>query len=290
MFPVLFQIGPIIIYSLWLFIGIAFIAGVFIFSYLAKNKRLNLNFIYKYTFQIFIFGLLGARLFFIIGHYQMYYAKFSFDLKQNIPVLEKILSLLTDVFSIKTLFYLISIWDKGLSLLGGLVGISLAILIYSLKEKEQTLKWLDILTIAIISGITIGHLGTFLDGVNYGNPTNLPWGVIFDNPSIKYAVHIHPTQIYALIYSLIIAASLYFVYIKKKLKPGKIMLYGALSYFTMFFLEGFVRGDDVLVRLGLRVEQWFAILIVLITGGFIFYSYNKNRNKKTLTKDNHGSI
>jgi len=268
MFPVLFQIGPIIVYSLWLFIGLAFILGVFIFSYLAKSKRLNLNFIYKYTFQIFIFGLIGARLLFVIRHFGIYFQDFSVD----------------------TVINILAIWDKGLSLLGALIGIGLSILIYSLKDKEQTLKWLDTLTIATISGLAIGHIGAFLDGVNYGIPTNLFWGVTFDNPSIKYAVDIHPTQIYAFIYSAVIAGVLVYLHRKRKIEKGKIMLYGLLSYFSLVFLEGFLRGDDVIVLLSLREEQWFALLIILITGGFMIYRYNKSRSSKKLTLENHGNI
>lgn len=269
MFPVILELGPIIIYSLWLFIGIAFIAGVSLFSHLAKERRLNLNFIYKYTFQIFLFGLIGARLLFVARHYSIY---------------------LPD-FSLNTFINLISIWDKGLSLVGALLGIIISITIYSLKEKEQTLKWLDTLTIATITGLAIGHIGAFLDGINYGNPTNLFWGITFDNPSIKYAVDIHPTQLYAFIYSAIIAIVLFFLYKKAKFKSGKIMKIGIIAYFTMVFLEGFVRGDDVYIIFGIRDEQWFALLILLITGGFIIYRYNKKRSKKTLTIDNHdGSI
>lgn len=268
MFPVLFQIGPIVIYSLWLFIGLAFILGVFIFSHLAKSKRLDLNFIYKYTFQIFLFALIGARLIFVLRHYNIYFPNFS----------------------ISTFYNIIAIWDKGLSLIGGLLGLFISILIFSIKEKEQTLKWLDILSISIISGLAVGHLGAFLDGVNYGTPTELFWGITFDNPSIKYAVDIHPTQIFAFIYSILIAGILVYFYKKKKVESGDLMQYGIIAYFFMSFLEGFIRGDDVIIFLGLREEQWLAILIILITGGFIFYRYNKNRNKKSLTIDEHGNI
>lgn len=266
MFPVILKLGPIIIYSLWLFIGIAFIAGVSIFSYLAKRKRLNLNFIYKYTFQIFIFGLIGARLLFTIQHYSIYFPDFSLN----------------------TIINLISIWDKGLSLIGALIGIIASIVIYSIKEKEQTLKWIDTLTVSVISGLAIGHIGAFLDGINYGTPTNLFWGLTFDNPSIKYAVDIHPTQIYAFIYSAIIALVLIFLYTKRKLEAGKIMLIGLIAYFTLNFLEGFIRGDDVYIIFGLRTEQWFALLILIITGGFIIYRYNKKgvrSSKDDLTFD-----
>ena len=118
MFPIIIQIGPIIIYSLWLFTGLAFILSVFIFTSLAKMKRLQLNFVYNNSINIFLAGLIFARLFFLIENYQIYFQNLSFNTFLNI-------------------FY---IWDKGLSFVGGLSGIIIALVYYSYKEKEQTKK------------------------------------------------------------------------------------------------------------------------------------------------------
>jgi len=258
MFPVIFELGPIIIFSLWLFVGLAFLLGVFIFTKLARMKRLNINFIYKYSFPIFIFGLIGSRIVYVLENLQFYFYEINF-------------------YSFLRILF---IWeDKGLSLIGAILGITLSLLYFSYKEKEQTLKWMDILTLSTISGLAIGHLGAFLDGINYGRETSLPWGIIFDNPSVKYAVPIHPTQLYAFLYSTIIVVVLFIVYKKKILKPGMTILVGLLSYAFMMLLEGFIRGDDVIMFLFLRIEQWLAILIIIITGGFLIYRYNKNRKK-----------
>jgi len=257
MFPVLIQIGPIIVYSLWLFAGIGFLTGVFVFSFLAQQKRLNMNFIYDKSIPMFIWGLIGARLFFVLRNFQYYFPNYE----------------------IQSFLNILYIWDKGLSLLGGLIGIIIALVYYSRKEHEQTWKWLDILTISVIFALAIGHIGTFLDGTAYGNVTQLPWGMIFDNPSIKYAVPIHPTQIYAFVYSTLLSIFLVIYYRKKKPAAGKIMFIGIISYFLFVFLEGFLRGDDVFIYLGLREEQWFALLVLIITGGYLLKRYNKSRNQ-----------
>ena len=264
MFPVLVQIGPIIIYSLWLFIGIAFIFSVFVFTSLAKTKRLQLNFIYSNSVNIFIFGLIFARLFFVTENYQLYFP----DLSLN---------------SFLGTFY---IWDKGLSFVGGLIGITASLAYYSWKEKEQTKKWLDILTISTISGLVIGHIGRFLDGSSYGRETNLPWGILFESPSIKYAVPIHPTQLYAALYSIIIAVLLLILFTKSTFKAGTIAFIGFVSYLTMVFLEGFVRGDDTIIYLNLRIEQWFSIITLLIAAGtYVIYRYNSKRKNLNTEKN-----
>jgi len=256
MFPVIIQVGPVIIYSLWLFAGIAFVFAVFVFTSLAKMKRLQINFIYNNSLNIFVFGFIIARLVFVLENFQVYFPDLSINSFLNV----------------------LYIWDKGLSFLGGLIGIVLSLIYYSRKEKEQTNKWLDILTISTIAGLIIGHIGRFLDGSSYGRETSLPWGVLFESPSIKYAVPIHPTQLYAALYSLIIASILFFFYSKTSFKPGKVVFIGLMSYFAMVFLEGFVRGDDVIIILGLRIEQLFSLLILLIASGtIIIYRYNIKR-------------
>jgi len=266
MFPVIVQIGPIIVYSLWLFTGIAFILSVFVFTSLAKMKRLQLNFIYNNSVNILIFGLIGARIAFIIENYYLYFPDFSLN-------------------SWLGLFY---IWDKGLSFLGGILGIALALIYYSYKNKEQTKKWLDILTISTISGLIIGNIGRFMDGSSYGRETDLPWGILFESPSIKYAVPIHPTQLYAVIYCLIISGILFFFFTKTTFKAGVVTVIGILSFFTMVFLEGFVRGDDVFILLGLRIEQWLSITVFIIAAGsYIFYRYNSKRNLLKTEKNNN---
>ncbi|MBA4336668.1 hypothetical protein C0416_02735 [bacterium] len=258
MFPVLFQIGPIIVYSLWLLTGVGFLLGVFIFSLLAQQKRLNMNFIYDHSLAFFVCGLIGARLFFILRNLQYY---------------------LPD-FSINSFLSMLSIWDKGLSLLGGIIGIIIALFYYSRKEQEQTKKWLDILTISVIFALSIGHIGTFLDGSAYGNVTSLPWGIVFDNPSIKYAVPIHPTQIYAFLYSIIVAISLFMYYRKQKPVAGKTAFMGTLIYLMLMFIEGFLRGDDVFIYAGLREEQWLALFVFTIAGGYLARMYNRKRDKQ----------
>lgn len=259
MFPVLIQIGPIVVYSLWLFAGIGFLLGVFIFSLLAQQKRLNMNFIYDKSLSLFIWGLIGARLFFVLRNFPFYFPDYSTQSFLNI----------------------LYIWDKGLSLFGGLLGIIIALIYFSRKAQEQTKKWFDILTISIIFALAVGHIGTFLDGSAYGNVTSLPWGMIFDNPSIKYAVPIHPTQIYAFIYSTILAIFLFTYYRRQKPAAGKTTSIGIISYFSLIFLEGFFRGDDVFIYSGLREEQWFALVVLIITGGYLLRRYNRSRKTQT---------
>lgn len=161
------------------------------------------------------------------------------------------------------------------------MGLTGALFYYTKKDKEQTKKWFDIVTISILFALAVGHLGTFLDGSAYGNVTSLPWGMIFDNPSIKYAVPIHPIQIYSFLFTITLALSLFVYYRKKRPAAGKTTFIGVGMYCLYLFLQGFIRGDDVFIIAGLREEQWFGIIILMILiGVYALKRYNNQRALK----------
>ena len=182
------------------------------------------------------------------------------------------------------LFY---IWDKGLSFWGAIVGILLFLYKTTKKNDQKFLKWLDVIIPATILGLAIGHLGTFFEGSNYGTPTSLPWGVNFESPAIRYAVPIHPTQIYAFLYSSILFSVL--IHLKKAekfkifQKEGAIGLFGISTYLLLKFLEEFIRGDDTLLIFNIRVSQ-ILTFIVLVLSSYIFFKTILEKEKKKKRK------
>ena len=144
------------------------------------------------------------------------------------------------------------------------------------KNEQNFLKWLDVMIPSIIVALIFMHIGAFFDGINYGNETSLPWGVNFESPSIKYAVPIHPTQIYAFLYSIITLVTLQLLKNAEKTKAivaeqnGLISITGIIIYSTFKFLEEFLRGDDTWIILGVRISQVLTF-VILITAIVIFY-------------------
>lgn len=241
MYPILLEIGPITIYSLWIFIAIGFFAALIIINKLVQRNRLKLEFITEHSLAIFFTGLILSRLFYVIRFSNLYFSNFSTS-------------------SIPRLFY---IWDKGLSGWGGVLGITLSLVFFAYRAKEDTLKWLDILAVSVLGAISIINVGTLLDGRNFGNETSLPWGVIIENS--LYAVRIHPVQIYSAIYSFILTVILYRLFRSKISKTsGNISLFALIGYGFFRFLEGFFRGDESRYILGLREVQFYALLGTVI--------------------------
>ena len=253
------------IYALWVCAAIGFLVGFLIVYKLLQKDRQSLNFLAEHSLAILFGAILMARILFVAENYRVYFAKI--DLQHLLGV-----------------FF---IWDKGLSFWGGVLGLALSMMYFCRKEKESIWKWLDVITIATMGGLVFGNLGTFLDGSNYGNETDLPWGVVIENS--RFAVPIHPTQIYAMIYTLAITITLWNLWNTTfGKKEGNITLSGAALYAGFRFLEEFLRGDESNYFLGLRDAQ-ILCMIVLITVATLFYLRHKKKTPNAPATTHHNS-
>lgn len=262
MHPILFETNFFVLHTLWVFIGIGIILSVYTLIHLSISNGLKLQFLSEHSFMLILWFIIGARVLSIITNFQTYFYEFSLS-------------------SIAQLFF---IWDKGLDGWGGTIALLIALFFLCKKNEQNFPKWLDVIIPSIIVTLVLVHIGAFFDGINYGNETSLPWGVNFESPSIKYAVPIHPTQIYAFLYSIITLVILQSLKTAEKTKAleaeqnGFIAISGIIIYSTFKFLEEFVRGDDTWTILNIRIPQIITFFI-LITAIVIFYKkcYFRNR-------------
>jgi len=253
MHPIIFQTNFFTLHSLWLFLGVALLVSTYTLIKLSDRNSLKIQFLSENSIRIFICVIFIARITAVITNFSAYF----YELSTN------------------TLLQLFYIWDKGLSLWGGVLGLLIAMFLICKKSTDQNFfKWMDVIIPSIIIGLAIVHIGTFFDGIGYGKPTGLPWGVNFANPAVKYTVPIHPTQIYAFIYSTIIVSGLTLLSQTEKIKTiepaGFIGLLGTVAYLFFSFMEEFLRGDDTYLLLGIRIPQ-IIIFLLLIAVAVIFY-------------------
>jgi phosphatidylglycerol:prolipoprotein diacylglycerol transferase len=158
-----------------------------------------------------------------------------------------------------------ALWEGGLAFFGGLAGGILAADLYARRYGLSFLQLGDLFAPAIPIGGAVGRISCGLDGMDYGTPTSLPWGFVYENPN-SFApvdgVSRHPDQFYELLGDLIIAAVL--IRIRHKLREGAaFFLYLVLFSLLRFFLF-FVRGNVPEVLLGMKNGQWTALVILAI--------------------------
>ncbi len=246
--------------------GIAIITGVYILIKLSINNSLKLQFLSSISLKLIFWTFVGARATAVLINFRTYFYDFGLD-------------------SIPRIFF---IWDNELSLFGGAIAFFIYFYFACKKEEQNFWRWLDVIVPAGIIALAIGHMGAFFGGINYGSPTSLPWGVNFASPLVKYTVPIHPTQIYAFVYSSIIAISLMTLFSSPKFKAEEntgLMGIGGIGAYSVFrFIEEFLRGDDTILILGIRSPKIIIFLFIIFTGAIFYLRYNKIHKRSAIFK------
>lgn len=174
-----------------------------------------------------------------------------------------------------------AIWEGGLAYFGGLFGAILAAYLYARREKLAFPRVADLFAPAIPIGAAIGRISCGLAGMDYGTPTNLPWGVVYTNPN-SYAptdgVPRHPDQYYELIGDLMLAAVL--VKLRGKLPDGGLFLLYLMLFSVLRFFLFFVRGSVSPVALGLKNAQWTALTILVVAVPVLIATVARSRRRE----------
>lgn len=264
MFPVLLDIGPFTVHSLWLMLAIGLVVGAWVLIRLRQKSRLNINFLTNNGLLLIVGAMVVSRAAFILTHPIIFFGDIS----------------------LRTPLNLIGIWDKGLSGWGAVVGFFLTFIWLAKREDEPIKKWLDVMVIALLAMMVFAHFGALLDGINYGRETSMPWGITFESGTVKYVVPIHPTQIYATLYTSILAFVLYDIYKKWKVKrDGLVTEIGVTSYLILRFFEEFFRGDETWEIAGIRTRLIVLLLLAAASSGWMYKEYGKHRSKVQIVLD-----
>ncbi len=242
--PVIFSIGA---FSLKWY-SIAYLAGILIgYWYLTvllrqpgapMARRHADDFIFYATLGIIIGGRLGYILF-----YQP-------DILRN-PL---------DIFKL---------WQGGMSLHGGTLGVILAIWLMARREKLSFLRICDYVACVVPFGLFFGRLANFVNGELWGKVTDVPWAIVFPGAG---PLPRHPSQLYeALLEGPVMFAILAFFFWKTKARyhPGKLfgiaaISYGAFRFGVEFFREADAQLMEFAARTGLHMGQWLTIPMILI--------------------------
>jgi phosphatidylglycerol:prolipoprotein diacylglycerol transferase len=153
----------------------------------------------------------------------------------------------------------------GLTIYGAVLGAALGIWIYSKFSEFRFAYFADVIAPAIILAQAIGRIGCTLNGCCYGIPTSLPWGVTYTHPDslAPLGIAVHPTQVYEIIYNLIVFGVL--LALRRRLKPDGSLFLIYLSLYSLWRVGvGFLR-DGTPFLFGLHQAQVIGIVGLAIT-------------------------
>lgn len=241
MYPTICTIGPFTIYSYGLMLAVAVFFASFLASREAPRAGIKPELIFDLTFWVILFGLLGARIFYIL-----------LDLS----------------FFMANPLEMIMIQKGGLAWQGGLILGTIAGIGFVRKKGLPLLKMLDFSLPYVALGQAIGRLGCFLNGCCYGKEVS--WGVFFP----IHQARLHPTQLYEFLGLVVIFFILKGAQ-RKSPWPGKIfLLYLVLASILRFAIE-FIRADQLWMAAGLSLNQWISLGLIAASIPAYFYLKKK---------------
>jgi len=152
----------------------------------------------------------------------------------------------------------------GLTAYGGVLGTALGIWVYSKFSKFQFGYFADVAAPGIILSQAVGRIGCTLNGCCYGVETSLPWGIVYTHPDslCPIGVVVHPTQIYEIIWNLIVFGVL--LRFRRRLKPDSSLFLIYLSLYSLWRLGSDFLRPGTPFLFGLHQAQVIAIIVLAI--------------------------
>jgi phosphatidylglycerol:prolipoprotein diacylglycerol transferase len=155
----------------------------------------------------------------------------------------------------------VEIWNGGMSFHGGLLGTTLAIIVFARKNVIPLWSLFDVVAAVVPIGLFFGRIANFINGELWGRLSSMPWAVVFPTggPFAR-----HPSQLYeaALEGLMLLALLAYFVYRRKALKtPGLITGIFVCGYAASRIFVEFFREPDA--QIGYLAGGWLTMGMVL---------------------------
>jgi prolipoprotein diacylglyceryl transferase len=238
--PEIFSLGPI--HVRWY--GLMFAAG-FLFGYhhgekMFKHENIDLKWLESLFIYLIVATVIGARLGHVLFYGWEYYSQNPIEI--------------------------LYVWQGGLASHGGVLGILVALTIWSRKVSKRSILWvLDRVVVPTALVAALIRFGNLMNSEIYGVQTTMPWGFIFERNNETVAKH--PTQIYESLSYLLTFGVMLYMYWKTKAKDYQGLIFGV--FFTMiftarFFIE-FIKEDQEAFEatMSLNMGQWLSIPFVV---------------------------
>ncbi len=255
--PVLIQIGPIAIR--WY--ALAYIAGLFLgWRYCVRlGERYSPSKIEPAFFDDLLLWatlgvVLGGRIGYVLFYQPMYF--------------------LTDPIQI------VKVWEGGMSFHGGMLGVALAIVLFSRHRKLKILAVGDVVAAAAPIGLFFGRLANFINGELFGRVTDAPWGMVFPHGGPEPR---HPSQLYEALFEGLVLFILLYALVRLGALRHRGSVFGTflVGYGLSRFLVEFVREPDA--HLGVLFQfvtmgQLLSLPMILFGGFLILWSLRSGQD------------
>ena len=251
MYPLLFELGPLSIYSYGVLLATAYIVALRFALRRADRAGLNGQRVMDLGILAIISALVGAKLMLLVVDFD----RFTGDLSQLMVLLKS-----------GGVFY------------GGLL---LAVPVswwYIRRHALPLWTTCDLFAPGIALGQAVGRMGCLLAGCCYGQATEVPWGITFTNTlaaanvGTPLQIALHPTQIYEAVAVFVVLGILLAGERRWRPFPGRTFWTYLLLYGTARIAIEFYRGDPRgMVFDSVPTSQFISALVVPVSIVMLVY-------------------
>ncbi len=150
---------------------------------------------------------------------------------------------------------------SGLVWYGGAIGGAIFVCVWAWRRGILGIDLLDLCAPALALGYAIGRIGCQISGDgDYGQPTDLPWGMPYPEGTVPTTDDVHPTPIYETFGQGMLAWGLWTM--RDRVRPGVVFAVYLLIGGLERFLVEFIRRNDP-VAIGLTTAQFESALMML---------------------------
>lgn len=162
--------------------------------------------------------------------------------------------------------WIVKIWTGGLSSHGAVIGLIIAMYLFTKRKAVSFIEGADRFTFAAALGATLVRIGNFFNSEIVGKPTDQSWGVRFPRyDQILEPPYRHPSQVYETLLGLFVMLVLYLtdrLAGKEKRPRGLLVSTFFIVYFGgRFFIEFFkeLQVESIEKAVGLTMGQILSI-------------------------------
>ena len=240
MYPELFSIGPITIYSYGVLLAASYLLGLWLAMRRAKRWGLDPTRVLDLGIYIIIAALIGAKLLLLVVDFNQFSSS-----PQD----------------------LLSLARSGGVFYGGLILAVVVAFWYIARHQLPFWTTCDVFAPGIALGHVTGRLGCLAAGCCYGKPADVPWAITFTNPlaaanvGTPLGIPLHPTQIYEAGAELLILGFLLATERRGRYFAGRTFWSYMLLYAISRYIVEIYRGDPRGEIFGMSTSQFISLVL-----------------------------
>jgi phosphatidylglycerol:prolipoprotein diacylglycerol transferase len=243
---------------------VAAAAGIWLSVRRGRGIGIDADTILGLGMEVFLWGLVGARLFYVIEYYHQFFPP--------------------DRSLAASLGQVLNIAQGGLVVFGSLPTAAVAAWLFARRRGLPILPLADVIAPGLLVGLALGRVGCFLNGCCYGGACDLPWAVRFPPESPPWldqaargllpaaaagqpppwSLPVHPAQLYAAIDAALLAA-LAIAYTPLARRPGEVFaLVLTLHPLSRLLLEAIRIDEPPAFGTPLSISQLVSLVLLLL--------------------------